>query len=324
MKKPQKKSKTSISKPAIKPSPAAKRHGLGKGLGSLLGAVPVKPTPAPTTSTPGNAVVQINPATIERCPWQPRQTFDEVELNELAESIRIQGVIQPLLCRRVGAKVELIAGERRLRAALQVGLHTIPVLFLDIEDRDAAAYAIIENIQRKDLNAIEEAEGYRMLAEQFQLTQEAVATRIGKPRATIANAVRLLDLPDEAKQLVADGRLSTGQAKLLLSLDDAEEQVAMARRCVLENLTVRTLEAILEKRKNGVNTAPVAAPKPDMPPSYTQSLSDRLHRHFGTAVRLTPSVTYANGRHGKGCLEIDFYNNEDLTRILSLLQISVD
>lgn len=322
----------SLLKPSVS-TPSGKRHGLGKGLGSLLGPVPAKPNIVQQPSQPipakqaiepsANAVAQINVSIIERCPWQPRQAFDGPELQELAESIQAQGVIQPLLCRRIGEKVELIAGERRLRAAIQAGLKTVPVLFLNLGDHQAATANLIENIQRKDLNPIEEAEGYRMLAEQFQLTQESIATTVGKPRATIANALRLLELPDEVKQLVADGRLSMGLAKVLLGVADADEQVALARRCILEGLTVRALETLLARRSPERPTSQLTS-KPDMPPSYVQDLSDRLHRYFGTAIRLTPSVTYANGRHGKGCLEVDFYNNEDLTRILNLLNISVD
>jgi len=344
--KPAKPAAKSVAVPQTAPA-AAKRHGLGRGLGALIGgnasATPAKPEPlteekavqhvAPTAlpapavpapvEQPFSAVLQIPLADISRSPWQPRHVFDEAALQELAESIKSHGIIQPLICRRLTASTfELIAGERRLRAAMEAGIKLAPVILVDAEDRKAAEMAIIENIQRQDLNAIEEAEGYRTLADRFNLTQQDVAERVGKARASVANALRLLDLPDEVKQLVADGRLSTGHAKVLLGLSDPTEQTLLARKCVTESLTVRLLERMIQRRAE--SQVPGRAPTPDMPSSHIQDLSDRLHRHFGTAIRLSPSVTHANGKHGKGCLEIDFYDNSDLDRILTLLGVTVN
>ena len=326
------------AKPAAPAAPAAKhpRPGLGRGLGALIGATPPapaqpapKPAAAPAIAMPSaevlNAVIEVPVNEIQRSPWQPRHVFDEDALRELAESIKANGVIQPLICRKNSdGRYELIAGERRLRAAMEAQLSKVPVILKDAEDRRAAEMAIIENIQRQDLNVIEEAEGYRTLAETFSLTQQDVAERVGKARASVANALRLLDLTDEVKQLVSSGLLSTGHAKVLLSLTDATEQTILGRKCVTEELTVRSLEKLILRRKASPPTDDNRKSKPDMPESYVRDLTDRMHRHFGTAVRLTPGVTHANGKHTKGMLEIDFYDNTDLDRLLEIFGIKVD
>ncbi len=326
-------------KPAkeTKKEPAAPRRatgGLGRGLDALISAQP-KPVVSQIAARPellkkvddkpdGRSILRIPAAEIERSPWQPRHAFDEEALRELAESIRRHGIIQPLICRRTPAgRYELIAGERRLRAAVEAEQSHVPVILVDAEDRRAAEMAIIENIQRQDLNHIEEAEGYRTLAEAFSLTQQEVAERVGKARATVANALRLLELPDETKQLVADGRLSTGHAKVLLAVTVPDEQVLLARKCVMEGLTVRMLERIIQRRREESRATRKEA-RPDMPESHVRDLADRMHRHFGTAIRLFPGATHANGRHTKGLIEIDFYDNDDLDRILTLLGISAD
>ena len=326
------------------------KPGLGRGLGALI--PPRSPAHAPVTAAaqqqpafspaaqpaaapapgaapaadPRHTVFEVPVAEIARSPWQPRQTFDEEALRELAESIKANGVIQPLICRKnAEGRYELIAGERRLRAAIEAKLAKVPVILVDAEDRRAAEMAIIENIQRQDLNVIEEAEGYRTLAESFNLTQQDVADRVGKARASVANAVRLLDLPDEVKQLVGSALLSTGHAKVLLGLTDTTEQTILGRKCVTEDLTVRTLEKIIQRRKAEAAGEDLRRPgKPDLPESYVRDLMDRLHKHFGTAIRLTPGITHANGKHSKGVLEIDFYDNDDLDRVLNVLGITLD
>lgn len=334
------------AKPAQpKPQPSPGKHprpGLGKGFGLLIGNTTISkhaqplPTiahagqtpldPAAPTAISSPSIVEMPPAEIARSPWQPRHTFDEESLQELTESIKTKGIISPLICRKnAEGRYELIAGERRLRAAIAAGLKKVPVILREAEDRAAAEIAIIENIQRQDLNIIEEAEGYRTLGEHFNLTQQEVAERVGKARASVANVVRLLDLPDEVKQFIADKRLSTGHAKVLLGLTDPTEQTLLGRKCVTEELTVRSLEKLIQRRK-----AAAAADgdrkrgTPDMPESYVRDLTDRMHKHFGTAVRLTPGILHANGRHTKGLLEIDFYDNDDLDRLLALLGIKVD
>ncbi len=345
------------AKKSVRP-PAGKhpKPGLGRGLGALIGTPPpaqpvvpapdapapasaavppaaadpaVQPTAAPAPLPPpadGHAVIEVPVAEIARSPWQPRQSFDEDALRELAESIKANGVIQPLICRKTAAgRYELIAGERRLRAAIEAHLAKVPVILVDAEDRRAAEIAIIENIQRQDLNVIEEAEGYRTLAETFSLTQQDVADRVGKARASVANTLRLLELPDEVKQLIGSGLLSTGHAKVLLGLSDTTEQTILGRKCVTEGLTVRTLERVIQRRK--AEAAGVETRHPgtsDLPESYVRDLTDRLHKHFGTAIRLASGVTHANGKHTKGTLELDFYDNGDLDRILGLLGVTLD
>lgn len=326
--------------PVIRPktAPAAKhgRSGLGKGLGALIdapaaSAVPRSPI-APIAAIPppkqvserlAGSVLTVPVGDVNRSPWQPRQTFDETALRELADSIRANGIIQPLVCRRRGdGALELIGGERRLRASVMAGLTHVPVILIDAEDRKAAELAIIENIQRADLNAIEEAEGYRTLGERFHLTQAEVAERVGKARTSVTNALRLLELPDETKAMVADGRLSAGHAKALLGLENPEDRIRLGRRAVAECLSVRSVERMVA----AANT-PAQPPRParqDIPPEHLRDLCDRLHAFFGTAIRLTSGKTFSNGRHVHGTLEVDFYNNDELDRILSLLGIRLD
>jgi ParB family chromosome partitioning protein len=237
----------------------------------------------------------------------------------LTASVKEHGVLQPLLVRPADDGYELIAGERRLRAATAAGLHEVPVVLMEASDITSLEIAMIENLQRENLNPIEEAEGYRELAEGFNLTQEEIASRVGKRRASVANAMRLLALPDEVRAMLADGRLSVGHAKALLALEIPQEQTLLARRVVDEGLSVRALEKIIKRN----TTTPVRprAVKPDLPASHVRYLSEKLHAHFGTSIRIQPCKTFANGKKGKGYIEIDFFSNDDLDRVLSLLGI---
>ncbi len=314
-----------------------KKGGLGgRGVLALVGAPkPLKsdvqetaprisvPVPAPVSAPADSGVIEVVAVDIERSPWQARAEFDETALQELSDSIRANGIVQPpVVRRRADGKYELIAGERRTRAAIMAGLKKIPVVLADADDRKAAEMGVIENIQRKDLNVIEEAEGYRLLKEQFGITQEDVAERVGKSRPAIANALRLLELPDEVKQLLSRGILSAGHAKVLLSVEGERDRTLLARECAERTLTVRDLEKRVARMKK-----PVAEPKkgtPDLPDSYVRSLVETLHRHLGCAVRLTSGVTHANGKHTKGLLEIDFLDNDDLDRVLNMMGVTVD
>ena len=291
----------------------AVKHGLGRGLGALI-----KDTaPAEKAGDKGGpALVPVGK--IQPSPWQPRRTFETEALAELAQSIREKGVLQPLLVRGMGDGYELIAGERRLRAAKEAGLTEVPVVLMEAVDSEALELAVIENVQREDLNAIEEAEAYRTLADKFGLTQEVIAQRVGKARASVTNAMRLLNLPAEVKQCVADGRLSAGHAKVLLGVEIEPEQRTLAQRVLKEGLSVRQLERIVERRRRPAR-ARKGGGTVDIPASYLVHLTDRLQRSFGTAVRITPARTLANGRRAKGYIEIDYYSNEDLDRILEVL-----
>ncbi|MGQ9662550.1 MAG: ParB/RepB/Spo0J family partition protein, partial [Kiritimatiellia bacterium] len=292
--------------------------GLGRGLSALIRegtATPAQPPPAAARSAAGILKVPIEK--IKRSYWQPRRIFDPEALAELTESIRQKGVLQPLLVRAKPDGYELIAGERRLRAAREAGLHEVPVIVMDVADNAALELALVENLQREDLNPVEEAEGYRTLMERFELTQEQIAERVGKARSSVANALRLLDLPEEVKQLVAGGELSAGHAKALLALEIAEERVLYARRAVQEALSVRQLEKFVQKAARPPRRPRVF--RADLPKDHIAYITERLQRHLGTSVRVTPCRTFANGKKGRGVIEIDFYSNEDLDRILACL-----
>ena len=302
-----------------------KKHGLGRsvnfggGVGSLLGAAPVPPVLAPG---PQQALeLPIND--IARSPYQPRRDFREEELKELAESLKNNGLVQPPTVRKLSnGRYELIAGERRMRAAQLAGWKKIRVTVVEADDQTAAVMTTTENLQREDLNPIEEAVSYKTLQDKFNLTQQEVAEKVGKGRATVANATRLLELPEEVKQLVSSALLSVGHAKVLLSVDDEKERVLLARDCVNSQLTVRALEkkvsrlhAPVEVRQKGV---------PDLPDSYVRRLSEKMKRHLGCAVRVMSGVTHQNGKHTKGVVEIDFLDNDDLDRIIKMLGVVMD
>ena len=328
-------------KKAAGPKPPNRRQikrGLGTGLDSLLGEAPAKTAatpsvvvtlppvvsiPPPKVAMPANSVIEVPPLDIERSPWQPRTEFAEESLNELADSIRANGVIEPIVCRRrADGKLELICGERRLRAAVIAGRKLIPAVVKNVDDATAATMAVTENAQREDLNPIDEAEGYRMLQDNFSLTQADIAERVGKSRPAIANATRLLELPEEVRELVRRRALSTGHAKVLLGVESEKDRVILARDCVNDSLTVRALE-----RKIARLHAPVAEKRsgtPDLPDSYVRHLTDELRKMLGCAVRVMSGVTHANGKHTKGVLEIDFLDNDDLDRVLSMIGVKLD
>ncbi len=342
---------------------ADKKKRLGRGFDSLLSAtaptsasavVPVESSPAaapaaavsvaqplpapvpapaaasqaaPASSAPDETrtqgVLELPILDIRRSPYQPRRDFKEDELRELADSLRNNGLVQPPTVRRnKDGKYELIAGERRLRAALLAGWRKIPVTLIEADDLTAAAMTTTENLQREDLNPIEEAESYKTLQDGFGLTQAEVAERVGKGRATVANSLRLLELPDEVKGLVSTSLLSVGHAKVLLSIDDEKTRTLFARDCVNDSLSVRALERKVARLKEPVEEKPRGVP--DLTNSYIRNLQDALRRHLGCAVRLTSGMTHANGRHVKGVMEIDFYDNDDLDRLIRMLGLKVE
>lgn len=297
----------------------AAKHGLGRGLGALINDAnrSVKGDPPP------GAIPRVPVDRIERNPWQPRRTFDEAAMAELVESVRQRGVLQPLLVRMVEDRYQLIAGERRLRAAMAAGLKDVPVIVVNgAADGDSMELALVENLQRQDLNIIEEAEGYRALADKFGMTQEQIAQRLGKSRAGVANALRILTLPDEVRHMVGSDVLSAGHAKLLAGIESATDQLMLARRVAEVGLSVRALEKLLRQVRKAPRHARTA--KTDLPDAHLVALSDQMQAHFGTRVRIVPSRTYANGRKGRGAIEIDFYSNDDLDRIIALLGLTVD
>ena len=324
-----------------------RKHGLGRGLDGLLGAnsakMPVvaavesgseRPVAGVTAVSAPKVAAAVQPcvsgsplelkiADIERSPYQPRREFKEEDLRGLAESLKNSGLVQPPTVRRNAAgRYELIAGERRLRAAQLAGWKKIRVTLVEADDLTAAAMTTTENLQREDLNPIEEAVSYKTLQDRFGLVQAEVAERVGKGRATVANAVRLLELPDEVRGLIQQRLLSAGHAKVLLSVDDEKERILLARDCVNEQLTVRALEKKIARLRAPVG--PRNPGTPDLPDGYVRNLTDKLKKHLGCAVRLSSGVTHANGKHTKGVLEIDFFNNDDLDRVLAMIGVEVE
>lgn len=325
---------------------AAKKSGLGRGLNALISqGTPAstgnarkqaRETPAPKTlstapgkdSPPPNTPREVPVHLIVANPWQPREHFDEEGLEELTASIREMGVLSPLLVRQRkedGSGYQLIAGERRFRAAQRAGLKTVPILLRDLTDQEALEIALVENLQRRDLNIIEEAEGYQRLAADFGLTQEAIAQRVGKARASVANAMRLLSLDPRVRTLVSESRLSPGHAKVLLTLTIQDEQALLAAQCERERWSVRELERRVKTRL-AAPKSPKPAPraKTDLPADHLQYLTDRLHQRLGTSVRISPTRTLPNGKKQRGKVEIDFYSNDDLDRVLELLGLTED
>lgn len=307
------------------------KPALGRGLGALLGTVS-SPVPPPASAAPTSASLAAEPIApgterVERvalsrlrpCPLQPRKDFPADALQELADSIREQGIVQPLIVRRRGDTLELIAGERRWRAAQLAGLSEVPVLVREADDTAVLELALIENLQRENLNPVEEAQGYQQLVDQFHLRQEDVATRVGKSRVAIANALRLLRLPEEVLGHLRQGRLSVGHAKVLLALPTPEEQRLAADRVLRDSLNVRQTEDLVAhlQQPTGPAAGRPARARADARDVHVAALETRLQERLGTKVRL-------RYHQGKGALEIRFFEDRDLERILQLLGVSPD
>ncbi len=292
------------------------KPALGKGLGALISASPAGASatrlPALAQPAPGDVVNRVSLDQLVPSPLQPRKEFVQEQLAELMESIREHGIIQPLIVRRVSGKLELIAGERRFRASRELGLKEVPVIVREASDKDVLEMALIENLQREDLNPIEEARAYERLARDFSMRQEDIAQRVGKNRATVANTLRLLDLAAPVQHMLSSGKLSTGHAKVLLTLKDAADQERAAEEVVRKGLTVRAAE----KLANAILNPP--PPKPQLGDNEInraiESVEQRLMHHLTTNV----SVKHAEK---KGSIEIDYYGVEDLNRILALMGV---
>jgi ParB family chromosome partitioning protein len=276
-----------------------KRPALGKGLSALIPDAPLPSPPSPTEVD----IDRLSPNS-----FQPRGQMDDARLEELAHSIRANGVIQPIVVRRAGDRFHIIAGERRWRAAQRAGLLRVPVVVREADkDQSLLEVALIENIQRENLNPIDEALAYRRLCDEFHLTQESVAQSVGKDRATVANVLRLLKLPDEVQTAVAGGSLSMGHARALLSLASEAEQRQVARDVIARGLSVRETEALT--RKETGKGSERAEPKPGPPVDvHTKAAEERLRLLFGTRVRIV-----RKGERGR--IEIDFGSEPELIRI---------
>ena len=291
---------------------APKRQALGRGLAALIPGAKLPEAPAAPPS-PGRGSDGLRTVAIEDVhpsPGQPRKQFDDGRLDELAASIKTQGIIQPLVVRlREGGGYELIAGERRWRAAQRAGLHEVPAVVRDVAEKAAFEMALVENLQREDLNPIEEAQGFQRLVEEFGYTQEALATRVGKDRSTVANALRLLRLPDGVRGLVTEGRLSMGHARALLGLDSVDAIERLARRIVARELSVRQVEALVKRERDGVGDAPPNPP--ERPSTSARDLGERLSRALGTRVRVVEDGP------GKGHLEVAYHSLDQLDAVLA-------
>ena len=285
------------------------KTGLGRGLGALIPSTSTSKEGSYYSEATGYQEVPIGSISVN--PYQPRDVFDEDALNSLSLSIREVGVLQPVLIRRKSSDTfELIAGERRWRAAKRAGKETIPAIVRDVEDLTSLEHALVENLHRQDLGPLEEAAAYQQLIDDFQLSQEAVAKRVGKSRPAIANALRLLQLPSSVQGFLMDGRLTAGHARALLGLSSRQEQDQLANRAIEENLTVREVERIVRDGSVSVKGTKKRSVKKSVAELEVERiLSELLSTRVGVTI---------GSRRGK--ITIDFANNDDLTRILNIIE----
>ncbi len=313
------------------------KPALGRGLGALLGGTSPSAKPVlPSTAYPATTIATVTAAPpvddrervqrvpmdrVQPCPFQPRKDFTQESLRELADSIRAQGIIQPLIVRKKGEHFELIAGERRWRAAQLASLTEVPVILREADDREVLELALIENLQRENLNPIEEALGYSELISTYQMRQEDVAVKVGKSRTVVANALRLLKLPADLQTYVRDSRLSVGHAKVILGLSIPAEQQLAAERIIKEGLNVRQTEELVTRLQQPAVEVTAhtrnGAAVPVMRDVHVTNLENKLRERLGTKVQL-------RYRAGKGALDIRFYSDNELERIMQILGVSVD
>ena len=311
------------------------KPALGRGLGALLGSGRAAAGPATPSSAPSPAADAAPPAAAEPparavrnvaldkvvpSPLQPRREFTEDALRDLAESIRSQGILQPLVVRPGQSGLELIAGERRWRAARLAGLKEVPVLEREATDREVLELALVENLQRENLNPLEEALGYSELQSRFGLTQDHVAQKVGRSRAAVANALRLLKLPDDVKDALKAGQLSVGHAKVLLGIADAALLSSVARQAREQSLSVRQTEEVVSRllaKRDGQPAAMAVPPSAPVRDPHVVDVENRLRQRLATRV----GVRY---RAGRGSIEIRFADDDELSRILALLGVEID
>ena len=292
---------------------AGKAKGLGKGLGSLLGDVAdinALTNVSPVTEEDLKAEKTVKIRMIEPNREQPRKEFDEAQLKELSDSIAIHGVIQPLIVVKKDDHYEIIAGERRWRAAKMAGLKEVPVIVKDYTEREIAEISLIENIQRTDLNPIEEAQAYQKLIDDYGLTQEVLAERISKNRTVVTNGLRLLKLPQEVQAMMVEGKLSTGHAKVILGLDSPEKQLRAAETVLAENLSVRETEKLIK----GLNDEKKSKPGTESKKLKNTVAYERVEKEL--KEKLGTKVVISRKDENAGKIMIDFYSLEDIERII--------
>lgn len=276
------------------------KRGLGKGLGALI---------PDSEESDKNSIIEIKITDIEANEMQPRKNFNDETLTDLSESIKEHGVVQPIIVRKFGNSYQIIAGERRWRASRMAGKRTIPAIVKECSNLEVMELALIENLQREDLNSIEEAQAYKSLIEEYKMTQEEISKKIGKSRPAIANSLRLLQLPQEIKNMIEEGKVTQGHARALLAIGGEKKQLEMAEKIINQQLNVRQIEKLVKDTKG--KKKKVASPN-----NYQieiNQLEERLKAALGTKVTI-------QHKNNKGKIEIEYYSNEDLDRILDLLE----
>ena len=279
-----------------------KKFGLGKGLSALI-------PEESNNDVFDNGRIYIDINRIKCDSNQPRKNFDEAKIAELAESIKVHGIIQPLILRKKDNNYIIVAGERRLRAAKIAGIKEIPAVIMELSDREILEISLIENIQRQDLNPIEEAEAYKKLLNDFNITQEELSTRIGKSRTAITNTIRLVNLDNRVKQYLIEGIITEGHGRCLLAIDNFDMQYELAQRVIDEKLSVRELERIVKNNKSKKDKKQSDELNP-----YYKNIKNQLQEYFGTKVNLS-------NKNNKGKIEIEYYSQDDLQRILDIINI---
>jgi ParB family chromosome partitioning protein len=282
------------------------KRRLGKGLGALIAE-------SGAERREGKRLLEVPVEEIRPNPYQPRLGFDAEKIAQLAESIREKGILQPLIVSKRDDGYELVVGERRLRAANQAGMTSVPCIVMDVPDEELVEMALVENLQREDLDPIEEATAYELMMRKFDLSQGEVAERVGKDRSTVTNALRLLRLPGEVQRLLRDGKLTAGHARTLLAIEDEDEQVRAANDMINKGLSVRDAEESL--RKTAGRSRKGRPPRKRQEDSRIRRVEEELQRYFGTFVRLKGSP--------KGSIVVKYYSIEDLNRILDILGVEI-
>lgn len=290
----------------------SKKFGLGKGLNALIpDEVSNNINSKKENNKDGVALIDIN--LIKNNNEQPRKLFDDEKILELAESIKHNGIIQPIILRKVGNNYIIVAGERRWRAAKLIGIKEIPSIIMDLTDKQVMEISLIENIQRQDLNSIEEANAYKKLISEFNLTQEELSKRLGKSRTAITNTMRLLNLSEGVKQYLIEGVISEGHGRALLSINEANLQCEVAQKVIDDKLSVRELEKFIKYCKEKKVAKPHEKENEELNPYY-KDITERLQGYFGTKVNIS-------NKNNKGKIEIEYYSYEDLQRILDIIKL---
>ena len=286
------------------PSSNNSKRGLGKGLGALI--------PQGSVFTGGRTIVNVDINAVVPNPRQPRSRFNKESLHELAESIKAQGVIEPILTRMRNGKYELVAGERRLRAAKMAGISAIPAIVKDFTDEQSLELSLIENLQREDLNPMDEAEGYARLASEFGMTQENIAKGVGKDRSTVANMIRLLSLPKPIRDSLRRDEITVGHARPLLAIEQADKQIQIWKQIVKQNLNVRDVEVLVTGKEEKPRDKKGGRRRPATQNAELNSLIEQLTEHLATKVKIF-------GTPERGRIEIEYYSQEDLERVIELI-----